>query len=53
MKEENKKSKFWKWFRYWILFNPLHFLHYNLQPAIDEKEREEFMDRFHQYDIMD
>ena len=51
--KENKRSKFWEWFRYWVLFNPLHFLCYNLQFAIDETERDEFMKRFHRYDVMD
>lgn len=38
-----------KTLRYYLLFCPLHFLHYNLQPAINEEERDEFMNKFHQY----
>ena len=39
-------------FRY-LVFCVLHFFVDCLQPAIDEKEREEFMTKFHQYDIRD
>lgn len=39
--------------RYYLLFCPLHFLHWNLQPAISEEEREEFYDEFHKYDLND
>lgn len=40
-------KKFWKWFRYYILFCPFHFMIYELQCAITEKEREEFYNKFH------
>lgn len=36
--------------RYYLLFCPLHILIWNLQPAIDEEERNEFMDKFHYND---
>lgn len=43
-------------FNYWLyylVFCPLHFLVYELQPARSDKERDEFMDRFHANDILD
>lgn len=46
-------KKILKSIRYYLLFCPLHFHHYSLQPAIDEDERKEFMERFHQYDVND
>lgn len=39
--------------RYYLLFCPLHFMIWELQPAISDEEREEFMIRFHANDVWD
>lgn len=42
-------------FNYWLyylVFCPLHFMVYELQPARSDEEREVFMDRFHKYDTL-
>lgn len=41
-----------KTFRYYLLFCPFHFFNWNLQPAINEKERDEFMEKFHTHDTL-
>ena len=38
---------------YYFIFSPLHFLHYNLSPALTDEMGEEFMNYFHKNDIND
>jgi hypothetical protein len=39
--------------RYWLLFCPLHFMIWELQPAVSEEERKEFYEKFHQNNLND